>query len=174
MSTSRAVINRGSGGIFHPRVNKGMKVLTTSWRDEINMRGSETKSVYSKVSDREGVKWYITPLILEVMSCGKGDKQIHTYQVMTPKEEGGWTELNLKERSWKNTLPLQGKESVVGPRELSRNSKHGIIWSLGQIALDTENKGSGGKFCWPNHESRPGHPGTKKRGQAPPIADIVR
>ena len=28
LSTPRAFINRGSGGISHPRVNRGMKVLT--------------------------------------------------------------------------------------------------------------------------------------------------
>ena len=28
LSTPRAFINRGSGGISHPRVNRGVKVLT--------------------------------------------------------------------------------------------------------------------------------------------------
>ena len=33
LSTPHAFINRGSGGISHPRVNRGVKVLTTCLRD---------------------------------------------------------------------------------------------------------------------------------------------
>ena len=57
MSNPRMFISERSGAIFHPRVNKGVKVLTTHRRDQINMRGREAVSVCSKVSGREGMKW---------------------------------------------------------------------------------------------------------------------
>ena len=39
MSTLHAFINRGSDGIFHPRVNRGVKVLTTHLGGLLGPRG---------------------------------------------------------------------------------------------------------------------------------------
>ena len=81
------------------------------------------------------------------MSREKGDKQLHTYQVITLRVEGEWTKLIWKNIVRKIIAIRKKKEKKKGEawwewESFSGNSKHRVVWSLGPIALDTENRGS--------------------------------
>ena len=75
------------------------------------------------------------------MSREKDDKQLHAYQFKTLRVEEEWMEL-----VWKNVvrkiIAIRRKEKCGGNEKAFLGTVNRVIWSLGPIALDTENRGS--------------------------------